>query len=485
MATRQYPATLWLCLLTATLGSMQLGYQLGVLNPSLSHLARDMGLSGAQKGAVMTVLVCAASFGALLSGTVADGFGLRASQMGVAALYLVGSMISGLAPSSYPIFLCGRGLCGAAVGSSSLLAPRFIAEVSPAEVRGALTAQNQVGICTGILVAYLLGLPYERGIHSVTVADVALRWWQVPLLLGCGLALAQMALLAVLPESPVWLAYHGQHASSVAVYAQLWGPEHEHPPLDVLLEESEADEDCVAHEPLLMHTGSIGADTRGQASAQATPELTIWQLVFQRKHSVMIALAIGLPVFQQLGGINTVIFYSADVLAQCGIRSPVLGTAIIGAVNVVMTFVSAALVDQCGRRVLWLVSHAGCAASLAALAATIMLRGLDGAAGVCFVCMLAFIAFFAIGAGPIAWLYLSEILPNDIKGPVAALATASNWGMNVVIAGGFPLAVQAIGLSNTYLILGVINVCAVTFGLVLMVETRQMSMAAIQSTLLL
>jgi MFS family permease len=270
--------------------------------------------------------------------------------------------------------------------------------------------------------------------------------------------------------------------------------------------------------------------------------MSLMQLLRDQRYHRPTLLAAGVCVFQQFSGINTIIFFSVDIFASCGLKSAVLATVLVGATNFVVTLMSASLVDHYGRKMLWIGSHAGCGASLAVLALTVawkggprafavtarkLLRvcrhgawwphtlemfrmtsqcarphqsyacaissvpaddwlcaGVTAAAPVCVVCMLTFISFFAIGAGPVTWIYVGEVLPPEIKGIAGSLATAANWGSNSCIAAFFPAAVSQFGLAPVYCAFAVFNALAVWFGSALMLETKQLHLHLIHARLL-
>lgn len=228
-------------------------------------------------------------------------------------------------------------------------------------------------------------------------------------------------------------------------------------------------------------------------------------------------LAISATVLQQLSGINTVILYSASILTSAGYNSPILGTVLVGLINVTVSLCTAGLVDRHGRRIVLLVSHAGCALSLTILALAGVTPGpllqqwlhllepqfhadvgvvcqmsqgervcadLEKMAQVELVAMLGFVASFGLGSGPVPFMYMSEVLSPDIKGLVASVAMAGNWTCNVVVVGLFPMAAAAYGVAPTYCVFVVFNIVAVAFCLFVMVETKQLSMKEIQEAIL-
>jgi len=209
-----------------------------------------------------------------------------------------------------------------------------------------------------------------------------------------------------------------------------------------------------------------------------------WSALVMRKYRWMVILAIGIPVLQQLSGINTVVMYSKTMFMEAGVSNPLAGTIYTGVVNLVVTALSTPFVDQLGRRPLLLMSHAGMGLCLVGLA-TSTLGSQAWLGTVSLFCILAYMMFFAGGAGPVPWIVLSEILPESIKGRLAALATALTWVVNLVVVFTFPLMLNTIGVAASYMVYAALNVGGVAFIYFLLIETKCQSMEEIVRKLVL
>lgn len=209
-----------------------------------------------------------------------------------------------------------------------------------------------------------------------------------------------------------------------------------------------------------------------------------WGALLKKKYRWMVVLSVGIPMLQQLSGVNTVVLYSSQLFTQAGVNNALAGTIYTGVVNVVFTAISSPFVDHYGRRPMLLTSFLGMTACLAGLATSS--RGSASWMGtVSLVCILGYMMFFAGGAGPIPWTYLAEILPASIKGRLAALSTALAWVVNLAIGMTFPIMLGSLGVSICYYIYAGLNILAVVFIYFLLVETKCMTMEQIHQKLLL
>ncbi|CAK0785259.1 hypothetical protein CVIRNUC_008465 [Coccomyxa viridis] len=469
MRSMIYPALLWATVLIALLGSFQFGFHLGILNTAEAWVAQDLDLDISSQGAIITsAVIVGAVVGSLFAGQSADALGPKKALLLNNAWLLIGCVLCSGTPFGYWGLLAGRAVVGIGAGAASLYVPRYISEVSPVAVRGALATLNQVFICVGILVAYLAGLPYrDNTAQHVYIGGSDVAWWRVMLAFGLIPAALQAVGLFFTPESPVWLEWKGRQAAAMYNQHKLLGSHWQ--------EEGEVgDLEQEASQPL-------NGDADGQVGE---PEQGGWSALFLGKYRRIMILASALPIMQQLSGINTVVFYSSDVFAKAGLDSPVLGSIIVGAVNVVGTTVAVFLMDHAGRRQLLLVSHAIMATCLAALSISSWLPLSVKAEGIIsLLAVMGFVLGFSQGSGPIPWVYLGEILPSNIKGPAAALCTSLNWASNLIVGLTFPAMLAGLHLGGAYLVYAVINAMAVVFVWFTMVETKQRSLAQIQAQL--
>ena len=423
---------------TAALGGLLFGYDTGVISGALLFLRDAFHLSPLMQGVVTSTALLGAAVGAAFAGTLSDRYGRRPLILATALIFVAGSLVSAFA-TALSVLLAGRLLVGLGIGVSSMLAPLYLAETAPAESRGAMVSLNQLMITTGILVSYLVGYGFASGGE-----------WRWMLGLGALPGLVLAGGMLALPESPRWLAGHGHLADARRALQALRG--HGETARQI---EAELDgiEDDIAREG----TG------RGRASL-SDPALRM-----------PLVVGVGLAVFQQVTGINTVIYFAPTIFQAAGLSSAsasILATAGVGAVNVAMTLVAIRLVDRVGRRILLLVGLAGMAASLVVLGGA-FLFGAGGALGwITAASLTAYVGFFAVGLGPVFWLLISEIFPTAARGRCMSLATVANWGVNLVVALTFLDLVDGVGRPATFFLYAAFTALAFVFTLRLVPETK-------------
>lgn len=357
----------------AALGGLLFGYDTGVISGALLFIRKVLDLSATMQGIVVGIVLVGAMIGAAGVGSLSDTFGRRRVILSAALLFIVGACLSAIA-DGLTLLLIGRFLVGLAIGVASMLTPLYLAEIAPARTRGAVVSLNQLCITLGILVSYLVGF-------ALAGAAEGWRW-----MLGIG-ALPGVILwvgMIFLPESPRWLAGHGRTEDAGAVLKRLRNGQ------DVTGELNELRTD-IARE--------------GRLHAKWTELLT------PRLRRPLV-IGIGLAMFQQITGINTVIYFAPEIFQTAGLSSAatsILATAGVGAVNVIMTIVSIRLIDRLGRRQLLLWSLGGMAATLLVLSGAFSVGASGQLAWIAVASVAIYVGFFAIGLGPVFWLLISEI----------------------------------------------------------------------------
>ena len=329
------------------------------------------------------------------------------------------SILSGLA-AGLASFSVARFFVGVCIGVASLVTPLYLAETSPARIRGALVSLNQLAITVGILAAYFVdyALAADRDWRSMFMTAVIPS---VVLVLG----------MILLPESPRWLARKGFRAHALRGFQRLGrGAE---------------------------------AETELREVEQALEEEQEgFRVLFQSGFRLAVLVGVGLAIFQQITGINTIVYYSPVILRMSGYpsaKAAILAAAVIGAANVLVTILSIFMVDRLGRRFLLLFGTAGMGLALAMIGIAFERRS---AGTVIFYEMIAYIVSFGIGLGPVMWLLISEIYPTKIRGKAMSLATVSVWGSNWLVAGTFLSLIRSAGPAGTFWIFSVI--CLLAFG---------------------
>ena len=380
---------------TAALAGLLFGFDTAVIAGVTGDLTSLFALTPKTLGLTVSAALWGTLVGALFAGKPGDAFGSRDSLRVLAVLYFVAGLGCALAPS-WPLFLGFRFICGLAIGGSSVLAPVYIAEIAPPRHRGFLVGLFQLMIVTGILVAYLS----NATIAGLVDGGAAWRW---KLGVTAAPALVFFVLLFAIPDSPRWLLAKGRRDEAGAALARIGLPETE-----------------------LCHTE--------QALEREPPgERLSW-----RRHRRPILLAILVAMFNQLAGINAVLYYLNDIFARAGSLSPDRQAVLIGIANLVFTLVGMALIDRLGRKTLLLAGAAGMTLCLAA-AAGVLFGSVDK--GLMLPALIGFIAFFATSQGAVIWVYISEIFPTPVRARGSALGASTHWLMNALIAGVFPMLV--------------------------------------------
>jgi SP family galactose:H+ symporter-like MFS transporter len=433
---------------TAALGGLLFGYDTGVISSALLFVRTVFHLSTAGQSIVAGIVLVGAVLGAIVAGGLSDRFGRRCVMLVTALAFVIGALLSAAA-ESVGVQLVGRLLIGIAIGVASMLTPLYLAEIAPAASRGAVASLNQLCITLGILVSYLVG-------YSFAGTPEGWRWM-------LGLGAVPGAILAagmlVLPESPRWLAGHNRMPQAEAVLRRLRASPFE-----------------VARELASLRTDLL------REGGQLVP----WSALLAPRLRPALVIGVGLAMFQQITGINTVIYFAPQIFQAAGLSSAsvsILATAGVGAVNVALTLVSIWLIDRVGRRALLLWSLGGMAATLLVLAGGFAV-GTSGASGwITVLSVAAYVAFFAVGLGPVFWLLIAEIFPLAVRGRAMSLATISNWGVNLLVTVTFLGLVDLCGRTGTFLLYAVLTLVALVFTAALVPETKGRSLEEIEDAL--
>ena len=428
----------------AAIGGLLFGYDTGVISGALIFIKQSFGLSIFQQElAVSSVLVGAAVL-AITGGSLSERFGRRKMLLITSVVFIVGALVCAAA-GSIQILIFGRVIVGMGIGLASSVVPLYISEISPANARGWQVSLFQLAITVGILAAYLADYAFTP--------SAAWRWM-------LGLAVIPGAMLGAgmlyLPETPRFLARHGQFDLARGVLAKIRGTED------------------VEKEFRQIKTSSQESALRGHISDLLVPALRPALLI-----------GIGLAIFQQVTGINTIIYYAPYIIRTAGISSiqgSILATAGIGTVNVVMTLVSMWLIDRVGRRPLLLTGIAGMIVSLGALGLIFHLQVKGGElAGLAVIILMFYVASFAISLGPIFWLLIAEIYPLKIRGLAAGIAAGTNWLANFAVSLTFLSLLKSLGPSLTFWLYGILAIGSWLFSYYLVPETKGHSLEEIEN----
>jgi sugar porter (SP) family MFS transporter len=427
----------------AALGGLLFGYDTGVISGALIFIKKEFVLSTFEQELIVSIVLAGAIVGALTGGGLSDRFGRRLTLLATSIVFIAGAILCAAA-TSIAALVVGRVIVGLGIGLACTTVPVYISEVAPPEARGWQVSLFQLAITIGILGAYLVDFAYAK--------SEAWRWM-------LGLAVIPGIILGVgmlfLPESPRWLAEYLHPEAARAVLVRIRGTDN----VDAELQEI------------------IG-------SLEQSEERGRWADLLSPTVRPALVVGIGLAIFQQITGINTVIYYAPTIVLTAGVSSAagaILATAVIGLVNVIMTIVAMWLIDRVGRRPLLLVGIAGMAVCLGILGAAFRMQAeTSTVAWVAVITLMAYVAFFAISLGPIFWLLIAEIYPLRIRGLAEGTAAGSNWIFNLVVSITFLSLVQAVGPSWTFWLYGVLSIAAFLFSYYMVPETKGRTLEEIE-----
>jgi SP family sugar:H+ symporter-like MFS transporter len=418
----------------ATIGGFLFGYDSGAVNGTQDGLRGAFSLSDGGLGFTVGSLLIGCFIGAFLAGRLADLMGRRNVMMLAAVLFLVGALLQGLS-ESHIVFVIARILGGMAVGAASVLSPAYISEVAPAGIRGRMTTIQQIMIITGLTGAFLVNyfLAAAAGESTRTFWGGLEAWRWMYLMQAVPAAIFLVALFFI-PESPRYLVSKGRNEQARTVLTALFGGE----VADAKLEEIRA---------------SFSQDHRPRLSDLKRPD--------GRGIRPIVWAGILLAVFQQLVGINVIFYYGATLWQLAGFTEDqsLQINIVSGAVSIAACFLTIALIDRIGRKPLLLIGSAGMAATLFAMVYAFANGTLDpsgnlqlssGLGTLALIAANLYVIFFNVSWGPVMWVMLGEMFPNQIRGSALAVAGFAQWFSNYLIAQSFPIMAATLGLAISY-----------------------------------
>ncbi|UNK48747.1 sugar porter family MFS transporter [Lysobacter sp. S4-A87] len=441
----------------ATIGGFLFGFDSGVINGTVDGLQQAFGSSKAGLGFEVASMLLGCAIGAFFAGRLADRWGRRSVLIISAVLFLLSAIGAGAAATSW-MFVTARVLGGFAVGAASVMSPAYIAEVASARYRGRLATVQQIAIIGGLFCAflsnYLLAKAAGASTEGLWLGQAAWRWmfWvqAIPSLLF-------LLLLLTIPESPRYLVVKKRQADALAVLTRLYGASE----AKAKLAEIDASLSADHHRPQL-------SDLVNKATGKIRP--IVW-------------IGIGLATFQQLVGINVVFYYGAVLWQAVGFSESdaLLINVLSGALSIGACLVTVLLIDRIGRKPLLWVGSAGMAISLALMTwafttgsidANHKLALSDSMGTLALVAANVYVIFFNMSWGPVMWVMLGEMFPNQIRGSGLAVAGAAQWTSNFAITVTFPMLLGSIGLAGAYGIYTVAAIISVFFVLRYVYETK-------------
>ena len=422
----------------AALGGLLFGFDTGVISGAIHFIKIEFNLNAYQEGFAVSNLMVACVIGALLAGPIADWTGRKKVLILCAVLFTVSAILSAL-PRSFTELVIARFVGGMGVGMASVVSPMYIAEISPAKIRGRLVALNQLAIVVGILLSYL---------SNWLLVDTGINNWRYMLVAEILPAITFLVGLFFIPESPRWLTKEGLEKEALDV-------------LNVVAGEANAD-----HE--LQEVKKSLAEKRTSLKELLHPSL----------RRVLI-VGILFSLFAHITGIDTIIYYGPIIFLESGFKtdSALLASVMIGITNLIFTFVGMAMVDKAGRKLLLLVGLAGMGISMT-LVGLCMQSDMISAKWT-LLWIMTYIASFAMSIGVVIWVYLSEIYPTRVRGQALSVATMVLWLGNVILTQLFPVMMERFG-GGTFYIFSFICLLAFIFTWTMVKETKGVSLEEIE-----
>lgn len=422
----------------AALGGLLFGFDTGVISGAIHFIKIEFNLNAYQEGFAVSNLMIACVIGALLAGPIADWTGRKKVLILCAVLFTVSAILSAL-PRSFTELVIARFIGGMGVGMASVVSPMYIAEISPAKIRGRLVALNQLAIVVGILLSYL---------SNWLLVDTGINNWRYMLVAEILPAITFLVGLFFIPESPRWLTKEGLEKEA----------------LDVL--------NVVA--------GAANSDHELQEVKKSLAEkrTSLKELLHPSLRRVLI-VGILFSLFAHITGIDTIIYYGPIIFLESGFKtdSALLASVMIGITNLIFTFVGMAMVDKAGRKFLLLVGLAGMGISMM-LVGFCMQSDMISAKWT-LLWIMTYIASFAMSIGVVIWVYLSEIYPTRVRGQALSVATMVLWLGNVILTQLFPVMMERFG-GGTFYIFSFICLLAFIFTWTMVKETKGVSLEEIE-----
>ncbi|BAP86429.1 major facilitator superfamily transporter [Paucilactobacillus hokkaidonensis JCM 18461] len=426
------------------LGGILFGYDTGVISGAILFIQKQLHLNTWQQGWVVSGVLLGALFGAIIIGPLSDKLGRRKLVLAVSVIFFVGAIGCGLAPEFWTLILF-RFVLGIAVGGASTLVPMYMSEVAPAEMRGTLSSLNQLMIMSGIFLAYVTNYAWSGMYHG----------WRIML----AAAAVPAAILFIgglfLPESPRFLVRVGKIDEAREVLGQL------------------RNADAVESE-------------LSDIEEKAKIKMGGWSDLFSKVARPALIIGVGLAIFQQVMGCNTVLYYAPTIFTDIGfgVSAALLAHIGIGIFNVIVTAVAVVIMDKVNRKTMLIVGALGMAASLFTLGIAMHYsHGSMSAAYTAAIALTIYIAFFSATWGPVMWVMIGEVFPLNIRGLGVGLSGTVNWTANMIVSLTFPTLLAALGTEVLFIGYGVLCVLAIWFVHSGVFETRGKTLEQIEGYL--
>lgn len=417
--------------LVAALGGLLFGFDTAVISGVIPFIKVQFQLSGTQIGWIVSCLILGCIVGVMISGAPADKYG-RKKVLFAAALFFVISALGSALAQSVSEFVFFRFLGGFGVGMASMISPMYIAEIAPAKQRGQLVSLNQLTIVIGVLLAFF------SNYLLVNTGENNWRW------MLCIMALPAFLFFVALffvPESPRWLVQQNEFEKAKLILEKINGTE-------IALKEFEIISNVLKNK-----------------------KKSTFKDVFAPKLRMALFVGIGLAVFQQITGINTIMYYAPLILEKSGLSvdSAIFQTILIGVINLGFSLVAIYYIDKIGRKPLLIIGSSIMMVSLLTLSGAFYL---ELSSTIILISILIFIAAFASSWGPVVWVLIAELFPNNVRGKAMSVSIVFVWISCFFVSLFFPALLDAIGGSNTFLLMALICLFSLIFVLRLVKETK-------------
>jgi SP family xylose:H+ symportor-like MFS transporter len=389
--------------LVAALGGLLFGYDTAVIAGAIGFLQAHFDLDPAMKGWAASSALLGCVLGVSFAGILSDRAGRKKTLLFSACLFLVSAVGTALA-GSFAHFVLARILGGVGIGIASMASPMYIAEITPARIRGRMVSANQLAIISGMLVIYFVNYFVARHGDEAWNAATGWRWMFAS---GAIPSVLFLALLLWVPESPRWLVEQGLKERARGILSRIGG-------------KSFADTELSSIEEIVLREKHMPP---GLLAPGVKPVLLI---------------GVALAVLQQVTGINVFLYYAPEIFKRLGsgVNAALLQTIIVGAVNMLFTVIAIQTVDAVGRKPLMIVGASGMGVSLFAMGLAAQLQAVSFWV---LAIILSYMACFALSVGPVTWVILSEIFPTRVRGRALSVATFALWTSNFFVSQTFPM----------------------------------------------
>ncbi len=425
----------------AAMGGFLFGYDTGVISGALLFLKQSFALNATTQEIAVSAVLAGAIIGAIVAGRVNDVLGRKKTLLLLAVIFTAGALLTAISPNLVFFLVC-RVIVGLGIGAAASVVPVYISEIAPSRLRGTLVTFNQLAITVGIAVSYWVDL---------TFAHAGLGWQ--PMFASAAIASIALFLgMLLCPETPRWLASKGRWNEATVAIEHIKGEQ---------LEQELAD----IHRSLSEERQQVGV-----------------RELFTPLLRAALIVGVGLAVFQQFVGINTVIYYAPTIFEQAGVASAssaILATSVVGVVNVLATIVAILLVDRLGRRRLLLGGSSIMVVALVMLG-IIFAHNSGHIGGLTLIALIVYILAFALSFGPVFWLMSAEIFPTRVRAAGASISSFANWTANLLVSITFLSLIGAIGAPATFWLYAFFGILAFIFSWILVPETKGRSLEQIE-----